>query len=244
MTRKFGPKPPLGGIGLHDAALTLTDSRLREEHTRAKAAWEAAGSPATALRYVRRSSAFGEWAGEQRRGPHPLSVAYVEAHKTLFASARQMLLSGALQAVAMEMGAIEAQYVEVLPLHWRMLGIRSWESSTAFRKPGPAPLYDVRIYSREDYDRAVSAASAEQPPGIVGHPRRTPTMADRIHAIHAQASEGTRSSWKTKSDAARWIRQTLDKKGDDKNARRHVQLVLRAELDAQFPDAPDGKTER
>ncbi len=69
-------------------------------------------------------------------------------------------------------------------------------------------------------------------------------MADRIHAIHAQASEGTRSSWKTKSDAARWIRQTLDKKGDDKNARRHVQLVLRAELDAQFPDAPDGKTER
>jgi hypothetical protein len=160
MVRKFGSRPPSGGATLHEAAFALTNVELRESYKRAKSAWEAAGKP-TSVRGVKHVRSFigGGRLFEMTRD-HPAFAAYDSAHRTLMHEVRRMLRSGELQGVALELGAIDAEYHEVAAEHWKALKVAHWQESMVRRKAEKSALFKVLVYPRDAYDRLVAQADA------------------------------------------------------------------------------------
>lgn len=153
-----------------------------------------------------------------------------------------MLESGELQAIAIELGLVEAEYVELLPLHWQALKVKNWQKSIVHRSAGSITMLHIVVYGRDDFGNAIVG-----PPGRLG-PRgaryKTPNLADKIRDSYGSAPVSISAGWKTRAAAARWVRQQVDGKGGDVESRRYVLTVLKDELDLRFTDSPDGKSEK
>jgi hypothetical protein len=235
MTKRFGTTPPSGGRTLHQAAFELAVSDLLNTYQTATLDWERAGKPGRArTKTVRLSS------GAPVRlpiGGSPLFSAQIEARRTLFADVRRQLRSGELRAIGLELGSFSGQYEEIAPEHWKVLKVRDWQKSLVERRSGGA-LVEVRVYPRAQYEQFPTEPIAQPPPKRRGKT----TLADRIVAAFEATDAETRARWKTKTDAARDIRNAVDGKGDEPEGRRYVLEVLSGPFAPMFPDAPDGIT--
>lgn len=242
MTRRFGNTPPEGGVSLHEAALTLTSSDARNEYADTRKTWESAGKPQRTPSLVRRTDMFGERHIDERSVTHPLLRTYDQAHKALLREARGMLESGELQAIAIELGLAEAEYVELLPLHWQALTIKNWQKSIVYRQFGSGSRLHVVVYGRDKFSSANLSTAGH--PGPRGERKQTPTLADKIRDTYGSAPASISGRWKTRAAAARWVRKQVDGKGAEVESRRYVLTVLKDEFDLRFAGSPDGKSEK
>jgi hypothetical protein len=229
MARRFGTTPPAGGKSLHEAALTLTSRALRKRYDQAD---KAASHALTAGQYI----------GKKKRRTSVIvraRLARASAFQPLRDEVLEMLRSGELQAIAMELGVV-AEYLEVAAPHWKALTDIRWGESTVRRHLENSPLFHVLVYSREAYDKIVLPDSGEMPPPKAS--ANNQTLKARIRDEFNAAPPDVRTQWRTKTEAAGWIRDRIDNRGDEPERRRHVLHVLEAELAMQFPNAPDGVT--
>ena len=120
------------------------------------------------------------------------------------------------------------------------MAIRNWRESFIRRTTGPTCLLHVVVYDRASYDKVVASPT----PGAGRLRQKQPTRADRILQIYESAPGDTRDQWKSRIDVARWVRQHLDGKGEDREARRYVLAVLKDKLDLRFVGSPDGTSEK
>jgi len=234
MTKTFGTTPPPGGRPLRETALTLTSQALRERYDRAK---EAESYALTT----------GQFIGKKKNRQNAMVRSRIVsgyAFQALGAEVLKMLRSGELQGIAMELGVVDAQYHEVAALHWRALTDIRWGESTARRHVENSPLFHVLIYDREAYAKLAMPDSGEMRSTTPAALAKNQTLKARFRDEFNATSLDIRTQWRTKTEAARWIRDRVDKCGGEREKRRHVLQVLGAELALLFPNSPDGITEQ
>jgi hypothetical protein len=171
----------------------------------------------------------------QKEAVH-VGTAETRSTAALRAEVRKMLRSGELQAIATVLG-VDPQYHELAAPHWRVLTDINWRDSTARRPVENSPLFHVLVYRREDYDKLVAPEVGNERSTIFKVVTTNQTLGARIRDEYNAAPEDIRNQWKTKTEAARWIRDRIDNGGEDKDKRRYVLQKLDAQLAIQFPNA-------
>jgi hypothetical protein len=245
MTKRFGSAPPDGGRTLAVAELMIPITRYREVSAEHRRVWD--------YRYQLISEVHEETDGiSGKRDPTAAweGARQSELTKALRDATHMSLLAGELRAVAIELGAIGAEYIEVLPIHWSELQICDWKRSVV-RRYGQfqSPLFYVLVYTQDVYEKAIGpnieiahGTSETRTTGdTVG---RRKTLKETIRALFDAATPEIRRTWQSKADATRWVCSQIPGRGTDNHATRYVIEILKKELAELFPDAPDGKTEK
>jgi hypothetical protein len=220
-------EPPPGGTTLFRAAVTLTSVALRERYDQAQRALDDAGGP-------------GRIPGTVRA----VEVAHSHARRALFADVLDKLRSGRLQAIAMELRSFDAVYHEVAAAHWNAFEVINWKRSTVRRPGEKSPMFHVFVYAREAYDGLISPDVTKAQLALPATLASDQTLKVRIREEFNATTPDIRAQWRTKTEAALYIRNRVDNRGGERQKRRHVLKVLAEEFALRFPDAPDGKTEK
>lgn len=206
-------EPVEGGLTLSQARLSLVSPELRQRYDRARAAFDARDQKYPGWRNSR--TGYIDETGRFRERPDPLTLEVIASTRACELEIQRRLADGELLAWGAR-GSVAGERVPIRSYSWDEVRLDFARSRIRAKGTPPSMFFDVRIF---EAGRLPSAL------------KRKP-VTEAIHEAYQRLkSRGGHRAWTTKVEAYRAIRNEVDGRGDDRNARRMVDEVLGAEIE-------------